>query len=72
MNHKGMTPNSNKAIEHLEARFADHRRPMMHEPLALSSVHDALVTYHTLLHIRSLSGSTIWAGILEVLHKACC
>lgn len=36
------------AAQHLEARFANHRRPMMHKPFALSSIHDALIAYHAL------------------------
>lgn len=44
------------AAPHLEAGFADHRHPMMHKPLALSSIHDALIAYHALSSITSPSG----------------
>lgn len=36
------------AAQHLEARFANHRRPTMHKAFALSSIHDALIAYHAL------------------------
>ena len=44
---------------------------MMHKPFALSSVHDALVTYHALLDIRSLSESLKVAASSKQLHEVC-